>query len=310
MSELQLKGTRWQRNLLWGVRRNRLPRWEVLVHLDQTERGGALASQKTARGWSRYAATATVRGGMPCEAFCAAEWQSALAVGLCWQPCKLWPPTTQSLLSTNNAFAPKMPKLLFVLSGILTPCFPTPSSSPRLSPALSSLLVFFHSLGCQELNDTAEQTGCHGNKLVIGQGDWSRVQSDCGWGRVALACSPAWLGGWVLEGQRVTHLYKKNMYKILKKKTRKKTPPDAKPWHQRFASLPLTILSAGLGLCITCFRLDKGCSSPAGKPRSVQTSKTLSPNSCIAAYFKGRGHNTISINRYRRRVKSYYKNIH
>lgn len=213
----------------------------------------------------------------------------------------------------KQRICPKMPKLLFVLSGILTPCFPTPSSSPRLSPALSSLLVFFHSLGCQELNDTAEQTGCHGNKLVIGQGDWSRVQSDCGWGRVALACSPAWLGGWVLEGQRVTHLYKKNMYKILKKKTRKKTPPappDAKPWHQRFASLPLTILSAGLGLCITCFRLDKGCSSPAGKPRSVQTSKTLSPNSCIAAYFKGRGHNTISINRYRRRVKSYYKNIH
>lgn len=42
------------------------------------------------------------------------------------------------------------------------------SSSEFTSATLPSLLLFFHSLSCQELNDTAELAHRYGNRFVIG----------------------------------------------------------------------------------------------------------------------------------------------
>lgn len=88
--------------------------------------------------------------------------------------------------------------LAFVLTGILLHISPPSSSHSR--SALPSLSVFFHSLRCQELNDTAELTGCYGNRLVIGQEDRRRVRNDCGWG-----CE-SWLSGWVGAGGSEWHI--------------------------------------------------------------------------------------------------------
>lgn len=88
--------------------------------------------------------------------------------------------------------------LAFVLTGILLHI--SPSSSSHSRSALPSLSVFFHSLRCQELNDTAELTGCYGNRLVIGQEDRRRVRNDCGWG-----CE-SWLSGWVGAGGSEWHI--------------------------------------------------------------------------------------------------------
>lgn len=86
-----------------------------------------------------------------------------------------------------------MNKTLFCLciNWHFTPHIPS-SSSFLAGSTLPSLSVFFHSLCCQELNDTAELAHCYGNRFVIGRVDWGRVWNDCGWGHWVLA---GWVGG-------------------------------------------------------------------------------------------------------------------
>jgi len=118
-----------------------------------------------------------------------AEWQSGVTTGPCKSPLPPAAPGANlddSHRYTLNIASPLYPKacLAFVLTDIFLLIFPSPPLP--LSLDLSSLLLFFHSLRCQEVNDTAEQTGCYRNRLVIGQEDWGRVWNDCGWGHGVL----------------------------------------------------------------------------------------------------------------------------
>lgn len=119
-----------------------------------------------------------------------AKRQSGLTTGLHLWPCRpLLPPFCgqtdvcgpPELLPDTKACSP------FVLN--LTLNIPS-SSSSSLDSTFPSFSAFFHSLGCQELNDTAELAHCYGNRFVIGRVDWGRVWNVCGWGHGVL-------GGWV-----------------------------------------------------------------------------------------------------------------
>lgn len=94
-------------------------------------------------------------------------------------------------------------KLMFSLciNWYLTPHIPS-SSSSSLGSTFPSLSAFFHSLCCQEFNDTAELAHCYGNRFVIGRVDWGRVGHGVLGGDMK-----CWVGGdmkcWVVGGEVV-----------------------------------------------------------------------------------------------------------
>ena len=139
-----------------------------------------------------------------------AERQSVLTTGL--HPGHFKPPpppsrkTGNKLIIYDRTHTPQIIQtyIAFVLNGIKHLIILLLFSHRSAFPSLS---LFFHSPPHRQvLNDTAELTGCYGNRLVIRQEEWGRVWHDCGWGHVVLVAG--WMG-WLLGGQWVTHLYRK-----------------------------------------------------------------------------------------------------